>query len=907
MKILRRFIFLVIFSTLVVFFSNCSGPNTSQGNLGATYGATNLEANQAINDIVTALNASGVCKSSFASYASAINTQSSVTLPTLNLAGGPTLNAGGTLSQYGLVVNQVMLQSITNMTPLNGSGTARKGTLVFNSTTSSTQQTTTNTVSDMAFYYSSSGTLTSCEVRQFVLIPNLVTLGQQLESANVPPAQLELYQAIAGNASQILNNQTCNPTNGYSYPPFNQCVPATANDGWPVMDEVYQLGLVYLLNRFHVQANSVLATSNDYKDRVIGDLLAITNPTGTASATASGFNYSNWLATASGTPLPSPTPVPDQQLQAAQIGLGVAVGLDWFRYDLSKTQKSQIITTIQNNMLSVFTQSYQYYSGTSTNSICANPNPAAQCWWINSASNWNLDINGSLLVTLKVLSYEVDPVQDPALASQMQTLFNEITVAAKSGDQSSLSYGITSINPATGDGAWFEGLNYYLYASENFASLLTTYSDSTLNLPSNIQTGLANSLNFSQALRDPTGMPFGYSDNPYNFVETHSANFLYASLLNNPAATNYEAKMLYLALTQTTGNVVFLQERDYELALDLVWMNGNHLTQTAGSPVPTAVAFTTTNVGAVTDTTSGSNIYMAFKGEIPQQIPSGGYEAWYDTHQHNGDAGSFVFNSDGVRWAQIFGPDNYSAPTYDGNDVYDLGWIYFQQRTDGNNGISVTGEYAIDQIASPLTEVTNNSNEVVMSVNLTNTNKSAGLPTNLNTPTSGVTPGPFASALNSGSMIRTFTVGLTSGQGYAMIEDDIHAQANCSTSSNCPSLTWNMNLPITATVVSNTSGSTPTVVLSSPNASHGTSRLTLMAVVNNGTIGSWTLYTPPVLTTTEGPFWNFGQSFSISLFQGLQNLPTGTQILQLNLAPAYNTSVTKLQVYLVPGSSSYAP
>jgi hypothetical protein len=827
---------------LACIFASCAGAPPDVGLTcgdGCDSGAPRL-GQQLINDVRDALGDPDHCRAAFAPHASLLAGQETVTLPSLTIGSDLTLSPGASLPRYDFSTGSVTLQSVTAMVPLDGVGTAVRATLVLNGRALSDQSATTLNLGEIAFYFDDAAhgsTLLRCEARPYALLRDLFSLRASLEGdarGDPPASQVELYQRALKQATSLLGEPT-----------LDDAIPTRGNMGWPVMDRVYPLGLLQLLDDTRGRVGGPLATDKDYSERAASELMAVA--LGAHANDGHGFDYTNWFQ--------SPTDPMDstQTLQGAQIALAVAVGLDWFRDHLSTAQKDTLIDALDQKALAVFTDSFRHYAGT-CDSACTPADRGATSWWIASQSNWNLVNNGSLLVVLKVLSYEVDPAARPTLASRLQMLSRSITIAAKPGDASSLSYGTTAL---TDDGGWFEGPDYWGYALENLAAAATSYAPAELGLAPNLH--LDRTLAYALAMRNADGRVFDYSD-AVDAVTFYPATFWLASATGAHAATRYEDRV-----RKAAGN----QPYAYTEALALAWMNGADLDPAGDDPPAVLASFPTTQVATVLDLTSGANMYVGWKG---------GSDAALTTHRQQ-DSGEFIFEADRVRWAVDLGRDDYGLPHY--SDRY----IYYRQRPEGNNSLSVAGEYLVTPVASPLTITSATPEEVVAKVDLTAAYQAArayreGKPT-----------GAGALATRLASATRKFTLGLKPGQGYLAIEDDLALSAG----DRPPAVTWNMNLP----AVDELSSSAGALTLASMGQT-----LRVFAIAVHGAISGLSVDDVPA-PSAIGPFLNptTGSPYT----EGGQRPPPGAKALHVVVQPDGDGSTTQIKVYLIPGSSSFQP
>ncbi len=250
------------------------------------------------------------------------------------------------------------------------------------------------------------------------------------------------------------------------------------------------------------------------------------------------------------------------------------------------------------------------------------------------------------------------------------------------------------------DGAWFEGPGYWQYGTTYLAILLDAL-DTALGGDAGLSDapGLARTGEFFRQSVGPSLEMFNYADSG---TEPGScpALFWLARRHARPALADFERELLvrYFALLGQKragidrnelklGNLptadLLYSSRFY--ALEIVWypIFGYTAPAAAGgaAPVPSALFRGPTDVAFLrASPASPARFYIGLKGA---GIP--------DNHAHL-DAGSFVLDARGLRWAADLGPDNYDLPDYFSKNETGKRWTYFRLGSLSHNIVTINGQ-----------------------------------------------------------------------------------------------------------------------------------------------------------------------------------------------------------------------
>ncbi|KDQ14441.1 hypothetical protein BOTBODRAFT_159293 [Botryobasidium botryosum FD-172 SS1] len=319
-------------------------------------------------------------------------------------------------------------------------------------------------------------------------------------------------------------------------------------------------------------------------------------------------------------------------LDTAELSSAFGIAYDWLYDAWTPTQREQIMWTIINYGLSFGITHYT--------------NPSVG-WWTLVNGNWNCVCNAGMTIgALAILG------DDPS-GTAAQILGYSTANAPKN----------CAMGPST-DGTWSETANYWYFGTtghaEMSAALLSATGSSFNMLSTNAGFNLTSF--FHIHVHGMTSL-FNYGDHgPNKYSATANGLIFYGSQYSNPFYTLYQRDQIDAAEPWS----MFW----YDPSVAGAWWDGlaldhyfdNNLDQWA------AMRSSWTN--------NDNGVYVAMKaGNLTN-------------HQTHGDldAGDFVLDAMGQRWAGELGSGDYLAPNYFSNETQTSErWLYYRKMTAGQN------------------------------------------------------------------------------------------------------------------------------------------------------------------------------------------------------------------------------
>lgn len=258
--------------------------------------------------------------------------------------------------------------------------------------------------------------------------------------------------------------------------------------------------------------------------------------------------------------------------------------------------------------------------------------------WIRTTSNWNQVCNGGLIcAALAIANHK------PELATQM------IDLAVKALPISMKRY--------APDGGYDEGPSYWSYGtSYNIYAIAALDSALGKDFGLSEMPGLDVTGSFPVQMTGPTDRVFNFADGSEKTPRSSALLYL-AKRYNQPGYAKFAAK-------HNSGS-----------PLDLLWYDPALIERDA-APMPLSVVYETVGVGAMRTAWGDPDAwYVAAKGG---QVGTGHAQL---------DLGSFILESQGVRWLIDLGGDDYNLPGY--FESGGMRWKYYRNRAEGHNTLVV--------------------------------------------------------------------------------------------------------------------------------------------------------------------------------------------------------------------------
>ncbi|NOU74992.1 DNRLRE domain-containing protein, partial [Paenibacillus sp. LMG 31458] len=267
-------------------------------------------------------------------------------------------------------------------------------------------------------------------------------------------------------------------------------------------------------------------------------------------------------------------------------------------------------------------------------------------WWPSSDNNWNLVCNAGLTAGALVVS------DDPAYRLLAEDILRK--------GLESVPVALKQFAP---DGGWFEGYGYWNYGTQYLALYLAE-----LNSALGTDFGLANQPGISQTGLFPIYLE-GPNEQAFNYGEANSGVtpspqlFWMAQHFNHPELQWFRYKM--------TGS-----------PQSLLWYRPDSYPGPRAGGLARDRYFANVDVATMRSAWEDKNaVFTGIKGAV---VP--------ESHKQM-DAGEFVLDALGVRWATLLGPDDYNLPGYFDNRH----WNYYRNRAEGSNTLVINPGPGLDQ------------------------------------------------------------------------------------------------------------------------------------------------------------------------------------------------------------------
>ena len=315
-----------------------------------------------------------------------------------------------------------------------------------------------------------------------------------------------------------------------------------------------------------------------------------------------------------------------------------AIAYDWLYDVLSDDQKKQM----RDNMI--------LFGMAPGKSVFDGSNVTFGWWKTNTTGNWNCVCNGGL--TLGALAILGDDTTGTAEYLLGQTIPNALD---------------NCVNGVTSDGTWTETTNYWYFGTTGHAEMasgLLTATGSHYGLldknPKFKDTGF-----FHMYAHGPTSL-FDYGDHgPNKFSSTSNSIIFYGSQFKIPEYLLYQR-----------------DQRDSAEPWSMFWYDPTVTgAWWGGLPLDRFFLDDTDQWASMRSSWTDNNaLFVAMKG---------GKNVGHQTH-NDLDAGDFVLDAMGTRWAGELGSGDYLSFQYFQSDAQDAArWLYYRKRTEGQNTMVV--------------------------------------------------------------------------------------------------------------------------------------------------------------------------------------------------------------------------
>lgn len=320
--------------------------------------------------------------------------------------------------------------------------------------------------------------------------------------------------------------------------------------------------------------------------------------------------------------------MPNNHLTVAEMSTAVSIGYDWLYNYLSDDEREIIEKAIYKNAVYDDILAYQSEYSPMNNAMYNNMNHNVVC---------NSGAFVTAMAFMDVYPNECSYLAEEALRGFKISLQNFAPV-----------------------GVWFEGPHYWEYTMQYLTKMMSA-SDVIFgdNFGIDETVGLSTSAKYMMAMQSPVAI-FNYGDGMEQSLFVPEIMYL---------ADKYRDADTITELIKTTSGEMLNNE---DMVLSLIWYNADLVNDTVN--LKKNVYFPQEEVASMRSSWDKEN--QTFVGMRAGKLS--------DTHSDL-DAGSFVFDSDGIRWIKDYGMGDYSANGYFDKSEGGQRWRYFVKRAEAHN------------------------------------------------------------------------------------------------------------------------------------------------------------------------------------------------------------------------------
>lgn len=327
-------------------------------------------------------------------------------------------------------------------------------------------------------------------------------------------------------------------------------------------------------------------------------------------------------------------------LDTAEMTIAVSIAYDWLYHDLSPEIRQKAKNCILQHALLIALKEYKNGDEGS---------------WAKRETNWNVVCNTGMSFGALAISEDY-----PDLAKEI------IDNAVK--------YIPNCLKHFQPDGVCYEGPSYWEYTTMHLAMFLKLLND-------NFKTdyGLGELPGISKTARyyvntvSPSDQVFNFADSPEDYpVYKSPVFFFYSKYYNQPEVASW-----YRALIQK--HVINKKENPkWHFFLCIPWYD--NAPSTVVTPNKLQVFYGVNDIFVFNGDTAAGSLFLVGKGADPDMA-----------HQHL-DGGSFMIESEGVRWTDETGAEKYNLPGFWDYSASGLRWSYFRNTNQAHNTVTINDE-----------------------------------------------------------------------------------------------------------------------------------------------------------------------------------------------------------------------
>lgn len=343
-------------------------------------------------------------------------------------------------------------------------------------------------------------------------------------------------------------------------------------------------------------------------------------------------------------------------LDTSEMSTAVAIGYDWLYQALTPEQREHYSTALTKLGLE---PAREGFSGED------------KAWWTEPRNNWSQICATGLLITERALEKKGEPLHPARIAAR--DILNECR-----------AFYLPS-------GGYPEGPSYWHYGSIYHALGIAVTRNDREEMAMQTPPEFEKSALFPIQLTGTSGYVFNFADSGSTAGRSgiSAAQSWMVREFKDPSSVKYIRQKLEQFIAYPKNPEQIKNDRFFPLLL--IWLPKETQQATQAFPLDSqwqGIQPIATFRGSWTDPNA---IYLAIKGGLCNY-----------SHGHM-DVGSFVFESDGVRWVEDLGSDEYNLPGYFSPD--EERWKIFRLNNFSHNTLVIGGKLQnIEAETSPLTE-----------------------------------------------------------------------------------------------------------------------------------------------------------------------------------------------------------
>ena len=331
---------------------------------------------------------------------------------------------------------------------------------------------------------------------------------------------------------------------------------------------------------------------------------------------------------------------PQHYLDVAEMTTAVAIAYDWLYDVFTPATKELVVSSIKTKAIDIVLKEYE--TGNSES-------------YVKRETNWNVVCNaGMVLGALAIAEYYPD---EAGII---------IENAAK--------YVPNCMKHFAPDGVCYEGPGYWGYTNIYLSLLLKALNDNFgHDFGLSDMEGVNKTVLYYIHSTSPSGKVFNFANSGGTSPDSGPVYFFFSRHYNQPEVAAFYRQILSAQLTQTR-----LPRWHFFLALP--WFDNATFDQQA--PLPKLAVYKGINDIVVFNGNKNvpDFIYLIAKGGDPTKA-----------HQQM-DVGTFIVETNGVRWSDDLGADNYSLPGFWDYKPGGQRWSYFRNSNFSHNTLSIDGK-----------------------------------------------------------------------------------------------------------------------------------------------------------------------------------------------------------------------